>query len=500
MPTKETKLAYGLSWSFLNTGINALYGFLAVPLLLNYFGKSNYGLISLAMSVNVYLSLLDMGMASTNIRFFANYFAKGALNKVSDLFGTCLSFYGTIGLINAAILLIVSIFSSSIFNVDETQAETLRNLIYILSINAVFAWYTSCFGQLVQADEHVDYFYKISVYGKLLLCVILACTIYLKFSITFYFVLTTFGNLILTSLFYIYKIKKVICPSLSFRPKFDYQIFKEILPYSLNIFAINIFQYSSNYLRPIVLGALGTVEAVADFKIINGINSLVIAVGGVFYTVVFPTISKLVSRNDNMKLTEISYKGTRLVSIFVSFICFGLVSISDTLLELYVGKDYLYLVPWLDFLVLLGLGSHNQIISAIIFSGTNFKSVTHFTMLSCIGSIIACFLMVPVIGIGGVVISSFCYSAMQLSFYYLYYWPKKLRLNSFSIFTRDFLPFALIGALCAFTCKNHLPVLSNLYITGTLKGVIFVCSYILLVYISLPKSDIQYYIALLKNK
>lgn len=56
--------------------VNILYGVLSVPFLIGYFGKEEYGLIGLALSVNVYMQLLDMGMTNSNVRFFSEYIAK----------------------------------------------------------------------------------------------------------------------------------------------------------------------------------------------------------------------------------------------------------------------------------------------------------------------------------------------------------------------------------------------------------------------------------------
>ncbi len=55
---------------------------------------------------------------STNVRYFSNWLAKKEYANVNALFGTSLSFYGALGLLNAIILLVISVFSNSIFNVS----------------------------------------------------------------------------------------------------------------------------------------------------------------------------------------------------------------------------------------------------------------------------------------------------------------------------------------------------------------------------------------------
>ena len=110
----EKKIVKGVVWSTLTNIINAIYGFISVPILINYFGKAEYGLIGLAMSVNVYMNLMDMGFNSTNVRFFSNWLAHKNYDRLLKGFQTSLSFYGIIGLINVFVLLIVAFFSDDI--------------------------------------------------------------------------------------------------------------------------------------------------------------------------------------------------------------------------------------------------------------------------------------------------------------------------------------------------------------------------------------------------
>ena len=49
------KIVNGVFWTYVLNIVNAVYGFVAIPILINYYGKAEYGLIGLAMSVNVYL-------------------------------------------------------------------------------------------------------------------------------------------------------------------------------------------------------------------------------------------------------------------------------------------------------------------------------------------------------------------------------------------------------------------------------------------------------------
>ena len=54
----SNSFAWGVCAKFLDAGLK----FLTIPLLLGYFGKENYGLLTLAIATNAYMQLLNMGM------------------------------------------------------------------------------------------------------------------------------------------------------------------------------------------------------------------------------------------------------------------------------------------------------------------------------------------------------------------------------------------------------------------------------------------------------
>ena len=356
------KVVSGVVWTILFNVVNAVYGFISVPILINYFGKSEYGLIGLAMSINVYLRLLDMGFTSTNVRFFSTWIAENKKDIVQKAFQTSLGFYGSIGLINAVVLFVLALFSDSVFNVTAEQNVILKNLIYILCFTAFFSWLMSCLEQLVKATENVAWIQRVHLFAKLMLIIVLFVTVYGGLSIEVYYILSCFASLSVIP-FCIGKIRKVV-PYVSFSPCIDVPVFKEMLPYSLNIFSFSLFQFSFYHLRPVFLGMEGTVESVADYRILNGIVGLVHMMSGAFIGTLLPSTSRVVAKHNKEAYYKVAYTGTKYVTIVVSFFCFCLMTMGSDLLTIYVGKEYLYLIPWLNLWLLCMLGNHNQAISS----------------------------------------------------------------------------------------------------------------------------------------
>jgi len=492
------KIARGAVWTTITNIVNGIYGFISVPLLIAYFGKSNYGLIGLALSVNVYLNLLDLGLNSTNIRFFSNWLAKDDKSSVNRLFGTSMSFYGIIGLINAAIMLIVGIFAQEIFHLNNEQGTILMHLFFILAISAFISWYTSCFDQLIQANEYVGWTGQVKLLAKLLQCAILVLTLTLKFNIETFYALTTFSMFIVIP-FCVHKIR-TLCPYIKFKPNFDKTIFREILPYSLNIFSFGIFQFSFYNLRPVFLGLQGTPSDVTDYRVLNGIASIVMMLGGSFMGVFLPSVTKAVTQGNKEALDHVTYDGTKYISILLCFCSFGVISVAPELIEMYVGSEYQYLVIWLVLWLFLLTLSHNQAISAEILAGSDIRAITYSSIVASINGLIVCWFTIPLYNVGGTVIGYAVYIVIQMVFYYLYYWPRKMNIDSWRVFSEGYAPYLIAGIAISAICHYLLNLTSNEWASFFIKGVAFVVFYSSVVYFLLNKKDKDFFIRLLKRR
>lgn len=490
------KIARGALWNTMANIVNGIYGFISVPLLIAYFGKSNYGLIGLALSVNVYLNLMDMGLNSTNIRFFSNWLAKGDQNNVNKLFGTSMSFYGVVGLLNAIIMFVVGLFCQSIFHLNVEQGTILMHLFFILAISAFISWYTSCFDQLIQANEYVGWTNQVKLLAKLLQCVILILTLTLKFNIETFYVLTTFSMFIVIP-FCVQKIRK-LCPYIKFRPHFDKKIFKEILPYSINIFSFGIFQFSFYNLRPVFLGMQGTPADVSDYRVLNGITSIVMMLGGSFLGVFLPSVTKAVANNNTEAINHVVYDGTKYISLLLCFCSFGVISVAPELLNMYVGPKFAYLSVWLIGWLLLLTLSHNQAISSLILAGSDIRAITYSSIIASVFGLIACWFLIPKYQVGGTVLAYAVYMLIQMGFYYFYYWPRKMKINSWKVFNVCYGPYLLLGAILAFGC-HYINVTDNNWIAFFVKGISFAILYGVCSSLLLNKNDKEFFLKIVKK-
>lgn len=493
MESTLKKIKDGFVWTYIGTIISSVYGFVSVPILLVYFGKSEYGLIGLAMSLNVYLQLMDLGISGTTVRFFSSWLTKKEYRKVNTLFSTSLFLLGTIGLLNALILGVFSCYCQNWFSLSNSQTVIMQHLIYILMFNAIISWFISTFDQLIKSNQDVSWLQKRAIFPQIFQIIILFTTVYCGLNLTMYFFLSTFVYLLIMPLT-INKVKKIL-PGVSFYPKFDRAILREIFTYSISVFSFGIFQFSMLNLRPIILGIQADLDSVADFKILNGIISMVLMLSGCFFSVMLPSSSKIVAEGNVDAQQKIIYQGTKYVTILLSCFIFGGIVVGTDLLQLYVGESYTSLSKWLTIWLISLFVQHNQPISTLIFSHTNLKPIAIMSAISTMIGLIFCWLLSPSLGIGGVVIGYLIYTLSQTLFYYLYYWRKYLEINSHKVFVSSFMPPVLAGLFICIIVRILMEYLhTEAFLSFWVEGSLFVLLYVVATYkIVFNKEDREFF-------
>jgi O-antigen/teichoic acid export membrane protein len=430
-------------WSTVGRIINAFTKFFSVPLMLTHYGKENYGLLALAFSVNVYMQIMDMGFNVGNVKFIASWIPKNKKEEINQLIQSSLSFYGVIGVLNFIFLLIVAYFSKSIFNLSYENDLVLKKLFYILAGSSIISWVFSISNQILKAYEKIDYDEKLTLVTNILIFILVLFTIKYNLSLTLYFLI---HSILLLSMYpaRLYKCKR-LNSNINFKFKWHPKVFKEVIKYSATVFFLGIFQFSASNLRPIIIGIQSGISEVTDYRIILQITSLILIFTGSLMGILLPMTSKLDPVNDIEVTKKIVNEYTKIISLLISSLVFGLILISKPFIIIYIGEEFLNLRIWLILWALTFLGSHLTAISAIILAHKSLKPITYFTMFSSIASIAICWFLSPFYGVGGAVISLIIYTFLQLLFYYIYYIPVVMKFNSLEIFVYSFFIPALIG-------------------------------------------------------
>lgn len=486
---KKNYFANAFFWATLSKLLNALVGFVSVPLLLGFYGKANYGILSLATACNGYMHLLDLGMNVGAVKFFAQWKEEGKQALIYRVANTNITFYGIIAIVNAIGLLLIAFWGEPFFNIDHEHFMTLKSCLIIIALFTPLSWLATPFSQLLIADKRFSYVSQMQAIIPVLKVLLIALTLHFKYSLTFYF----FALSGITALLIIpYAIKcKTEHLILNIFPRTYWNDFKIVLFYSLSIFAMSLFQATSTQTRPIFLGIFASngADAVADFNIIASVPLFVTMLGGSLTSIFIPKTSEMVARNNPKEIKFFSYKWTVITSILMCSLCFPFIIGARNIINAYVGSQYSYLTIWMSlWLFIVILQMHSSPCYSLILAYGKTKKLVVCTGITCLISIIINCSLAKMIGAASAVIGYATYIILALTYNYTSYYKDLLHLNRWLLF-KNFITPVFLAVFCSFVINIldvdslTLPLdekTSNILLLG-IKAILWIVLYFILI-------------------
>jgi O-antigen/teichoic acid export membrane protein len=435
-------------WGTLAKILDAGLKFISTPLLIQFLGKGEYGIMSLAMATNGYMALLDLGINTGAIKYFSQWIQIGEKDRVSKVARTSLVFYSIIGIINFIIMLVLAFLGQRIFKVDAEQFSQLQILFLLVGGFSILNWYTSVFNQLLIAAEDIAFIQKIYMIKSVCSFLLIILALISKMSLLLYFFWFLVINSIVIIPFYVRAKRKELISS--FKPAAEWKEFLPILKYSIAIFTMGIFQFTANQSRPIILGMFNNVSILSDYRIIEMFPMFIISFGGLISSVLLPQTSRLIQEGDIAKIEKLIYRGTTINTVIIALMCFPVILSAKEILIIYVGRGYELLNGWMALWVFtVFLFMHNWPVASMVLSTGKTRMLVFSSALSCIVSITTNVALSSKFGIGSAIIGYTIYILIQMSFYYFYFNKKVLHLNSLKVFFSFLIPaiVAIVAAL-----------------------------------------------------
>ena len=136
-------------------GLNAIIGFVYIPILLMFLSKEQYGLYQLVGSMVAYLAIMDFGLANTTVRYYSQLLAKKDVIGQENLLATMLRLYigisCLIAILSVVLLYILLPFYTKALSYVELVIAKYVYWIMILNLMVVIPGHI--FSAIIQAHE-----------------------------------------------------------------------------------------------------------------------------------------------------------------------------------------------------------------------------------------------------------------------------------------------------------------------------------------------------------
>lgn len=343
----------GIVISYLNIILHAVIGFIYVPLLLHYIGKSEYGLYQLIGSFIAYFSIMDFGLTAAVVRFYAKYKAVNDKVGMENILAVAARGYGIIALILFIAGVICYINLDVIFAASMTIAElaTAKTLFLLLLFNIVVTLTTMMFRAVINANEKFLFLKGIETLQMVLQPVLVVLILQQYPSAVAVAVVQTLLNicLIIARVYYCFAKLKI-------KIKFYYldkQLLNDIKRLALSVFVVVLIDQVFFKTNQIILGIVSGTAAVAVYSISSLIYMNYMALSTAISGVYLPHVTEIVAKNEPVKkLSDLFIKIGRYQYYLLALVASGFVIFGSDFINIWAGKDFKE-AYWITLLIII---------------------------------------------------------------------------------------------------------------------------------------------------
>ena len=294
----------GILISYVNIVLHAVIGFLYVPILLYYIGKSEYGLYQLIGSFIAYFSIMDFGLTAAVVRFYTKYKALNDKVNMENILAISLRCYGviTILLFVAGYFCYVNLDKFFAHSMTADEISSAENLFLLLLLNIVITISTMIFRAVINAHEKFLFLKGLETV-QLVLQPILIILVLQKYPSAFTVALVqTILNigLIVSRMYYCFFRLKI---TIKFH-HWDKKLFKEFKKLALSVFAVTLIDQVFFKTNQVILGIISGTSAVAVYSIASLIYmnymALSLAISGVY----LPHITEMIAKREPVQVVS----------------------------------------------------------------------------------------------------------------------------------------------------------------------------------------------------
>lgn len=336
-----SQLKSGAILSYLSVFLTILIALLYTPIMIRLLGQSEYGLYAMIGSVSAYLSIMDLGLGNTIVRYVARNRAIGDKDSEARLNGLFFILYCIIGIFTIIIGVILYNTAENVFgkSLSINELEKAKLMIIILIINFAITFPLSIFGAIMQSYERFVALKVSGIIRTISTPLIILPLLFFGYGSIMMVLVTTIINISML-LYHVYYCFKYIKVKFSFK-KIEYKLLKEVLGYSFFIFLGIIVDQINWNTGQIILGAVSGTVAVAVFSIAIQFVRIYLQFSTSLSSLFLPKVSIMVAKNANNKeLTNIMIKFGRIQYIILAYILCGFILFGQYFINVWAGENY----------------------------------------------------------------------------------------------------------------------------------------------------------------
>lgn len=310
-----------------------------IPIMVKYLGIDLYGLYAICISIVGFMTLVDLGVGQTIVKYVAEYEVTEKRHEIKPLLDIAFLIYVGIGLVTAGLLYVFSAELGQLFyNVPERQALA-QSVLHMTAIALFFSYINQFFINICKAYHRFDIPAIIQNVGNLGGIVLSTTLLIMGYSI----VEIMIGYIVIYAagfVFGYFSCLKILPPEVKLGFSFDKAVFEKIISFSFYTFISNFTASLTTRADKLVIGSVIGTEAVTFYQIPYTIAQMANGIIHTLVQIVFPRFSELVGLNDHDRLLSL-YKKVTLAMLFISMLIgVALISAGGEFLKVWISPEF----------------------------------------------------------------------------------------------------------------------------------------------------------------
>lgn len=320
-------------------GAQALVTIVMTPVLVSALGPTGYGVWTLALSLVLYLELLEFGFGKSTVRFVAYYEARGDRDGVERTITTSLGVLAVPGMLALIVGFAVAAVFPSLFNLDPQVATAARWVCVLFAVDLACSIPSDTFGATLQGLQRFDLVNTTLIVGTLAQAVAWAIVAALGGGLVALATVTAViglgGQL---SRFLV--VRSVLDgPSIS-RRRFDRKLVRPLGSLGTWFFVRDLATIVVHRIDVLVVGLVVGVTGAAVYAV--GQKLSLLADRAIWPATVsfFPQMAGLSAGGNESSLRTTAVAGTRIALAIAGPVCLTLILLSPPIIQVWVGERF----------------------------------------------------------------------------------------------------------------------------------------------------------------
>lgn len=341
MHNLKSEIRAGFILSYVSMSVSILLGLAVTPYILKMLGQNEYGLYSLIGSLVGYISLFDLGVGTTTLRYVSRYRVEGNKQKLESFVATCFVIYIVIGVIVLIIGAILYKYLDVIFasSLDASQIGKARTMFAILIGNLGVSFFGCVYPAIMKAYEKFTIFQKIVIAKNLVRTLVVVVLLSLGFDSLGIVIADASLNILITIIQFIYvrfALKVHTAPW-----KWEIGSVKEIFSFSSFVFLSVLINQVNLRMGTFILGIFSNTAQIANYALGMTLATYYTQLSGALSGIFMPRLTQMTANNRPMhEVEDVLIRVSRFQVKLLALIIIGFISVGEQFIILWAGEDY----------------------------------------------------------------------------------------------------------------------------------------------------------------